>query len=241
MSNILLIVRREMASYLRTPSGYIIAACILLVNGVFFNTRAVGDTPRFSSEVLQQFFIDAGGTTMLAAVLLSMRLLAEERASGTQVLLMTSPIRESEIVVGKFLAAFTFLSVLILMSAYLPALIFINGKVSLGHIGAGYLGMLLLGASTLAVGLFASSLVKNQLMAVILAAVFITLLEMCWWIAKVTDPPFESVIAYFAPYMKHFHPFRRGLLQMTDVVFYCSMIYVSLLAATRVLKNQRWR
>ena len=241
MKSILLIVRREMASYLRTPSGYIIAACILLLNGVLFNTRAVGDTPRYSAEVLQWFFLDAGGTTMVAAVLLSMRLLAEERASGTQVLLMTSPIRESEVVIGKFLAAFVFLSVLVLLSVYLPALIFIRGKVSMGHIGAGYLGMVLLGGSTLAVGLFASSLVKNQLMAVILATVFVTLLEMCWWIAKVTDPPFQPIIAYFAPYMKHFHPFRQGLLQLSDVVFYLSMIYFSLLAATRVLKNQRWR
>lgn len=241
MSSVLLLVRREMGSYLRTPSGYIIAACILLVNGIFFNTRAVGTSARLSSDVLQQFFIDAGGTTMLAAVLLSMRLLAEERSSGTQVLLMTSPIREWEIVLGKFLAALCFLSVLILLSGYLPALIFIRGKVSFGHIAAGYLGMFMLGASTLAVGIFASSLVRNQLLAVILAAVFVTVLELSWWVAKVTDPPFGSVVAYFAPYMKHFHPFRRGLLQVGDIVFYLSMIYLSLFAATRVLQSQRWR
>ncbi|MGB0680276.1 MAG: ABC transporter permease [Polyangiales bacterium] len=241
MNNILLIVRRELMSYLRTPSGYIIAASILLINGLLFNTRAVGSTPRFSSEVLQQFLIDAGGTTMLAAVLFSMRLLAEERAGGTQTLLFTSPIRESEIVVGKYLASLSFLAVLVLLSLYLPALIFVNGKVSLGHVAAGYGGMILLGASTLAVGLFASSLVKNQFFAVILAAVFVTTLELCWWIAQVTDPPFTSLIAYMAPYMKHFHPFRRGMVQLSDIVFYASVVYLSLLAATRVLQSQRWQ
>lgn len=241
MSNVLLLVRRELAAYARTPSGWIIAASILLINGLLFNTRAVGTTPRLSSEVLQQFLIDAGGTTMLAAVLFSMRLLAEERASGTQVLLFTSPIRESEIVLGKFLASLVFLSALVLATLYLPALIFIRGKVSVGHIAAGYTGMLLLGAATLAVGVFASSLAKNQFLAVILAAVFVTTLELSWWIAQITEGSFASVLGYMAPYMKHFHPFRRGLVQLSDVVFYASIVYVSLFAATRVLQSQRWQ
>jgi ABC-2 type transport system permease protein len=241
MSNVLLIVRRELGAYVRTPSGWIIAASILLINGLLFNTRAVGSSPRLSSEVLEQFLIDAGGTTMLAAVLLSMRLLAEERAQGTQTLLFTSPIREGEIVFGKFLASFIFLTVLIVLSLYLPALIFVNGKVSFGHIGAGYLGMLLLGGATLAIGMFASSLVKNPFLAVILAAVFVTTLELSWWVSQITDPPLRSVVAYMAPYMKHFHPFRRGLVQLSDVIFHVSIMYLALVASTRVLQSQRWQ
>ncbi|MFW6050866.1 MAG: ABC transporter permease [Myxococcota bacterium] len=241
MSNVLLIVRREIGAYLRTPSGWIIAASILLIDGLLFNARAVGSTPRYSSEVLEQFLIDAGGTTMLAAVLFSMRLLADERAQGTETLLFTSPIREGEIVLGKFFASLGFLTVLTLLTLYLPALIFVNGKVSFGHIGAGYLGMLLLGAATLSVGMFASSLVRNPFLAVILAAVFVATLELCWFVAQITDPPLRSVIGYLAPYMKHFHPFRRGLVQLSDVVFHLSIVYFSLLAATRVLKSQRWR
>ncbi|MFW5875250.1 MAG: ABC transporter permease [Myxococcota bacterium] len=241
MSHTLLIVRREMGAYLRTPSGWIIAASILLIDGLLFNTRAVGSTPQYSSEVLEQFLIDAGGTTMLAAVLFSMRLLAEERAQGTETLLFTSPIREGEIVLGKFLASLLFLTVLTLLTLYLPALIFVNGKVSFGHIGAGYLGMFLLGAATLSIGVFASSLVRNPFLAVILAAVFVTTLELCWWIAQITDPPLQPIIGYMSPYMKHFHPFRRGLVQLSDVVFHLSIVYFGLLAATRVLKSQRWR
>lgn len=241
MKNIGLIIRRELGSYLRTPSGYIIAASILLIDGLLFNTRAVGSEPRFSSEVLQQFLIDAGGTTMLAAVLFSMRFLAEERSRGTQVLLFTSPIRESEIVLGKFFSSVLFLSVLVLLTLYLPALIFVRGKVSVGHIAAGYMGMILLGAATLAIGLFASTLVRNPFLGVLLAAVFVTVLELCWYIAQITDPPFTSLIGYMAPYMKHFHPFRRGLVQLSDIVFYVSIMYLSLLAATRVLQSQRWQ
>lgn len=241
MHNIALIFRRELSSFLRTPSGYIIAACLLIVDGLLFNARAVGTEARFSSEVLQYFFIDAGGTTMIAAVMFSMRMLAEERAAGTQTLLFTSPVRELEIVLGKFLATLVFLSVITLATAYLPALIFINGKVSVGHIASGYLGMLLLGAATLSVGMFASSLVKNPFLAVLLCAVFATTLELSWYVGKITDPPFKEIVGYFSPYQKHFQPFRRGLLQLSDVVYYVTVAGMSLLASVRVLQSQRWQ
>lgn len=242
MRNIWLIIRREVASYLRTPSAYIIAAAILLVNGIIFNAISVGDEPRFSSDVLQNFLLNAAGMTMVAAVLFSMRLLAEERASGTQVLLFTSPIREEEIVVGKYLSALLFLTVLILMSLYLPALIFVHGKVSWGHIAAGYFGMILIGAAVLALGVFASSLVKNPFLGVLLAAVFAAVSELCWYGARVTDPPLKETIQYFSPISKHFEgSFMIGIVQLSDVVFFLSVIYLSLFASVRVLKSQRWQ
>ncbi|MEQ8890378.1 MAG: ABC transporter permease, partial [Sandaracinaceae bacterium] len=173
MSNVGLIIRRELGSYLRTPSGYFIAAGVLLLNGLLFNAFAIGEEPQLSSDVLRIFFYWAGIVTMLGGVVFSMRLLAEERWTGTDVLLFTSPIREGEVVLGKYLSALIFLTVLTLMSLYLPALIFVNGKVSWGHIGAGYLGMILLGASTLAVGTFASALTKNPFLAVLLSGLFV--------------------------------------------------------------------
>jgi len=191
--------------------------------------------------VLEIFFKHAGGLVMVAAVIFSMRLLAEERAAGTQMLLFTSPVREGEIVVGKYLAGLTFLTLLILLSLYLPALIFVNGKVSYGHIGAGYLGMFFVGATTLAIGTFASSLVRTPFLAVLLSAVFVVLLELCFWVAKLDDGVLASVLGYLPSYWNHFQPFARGLLQLSDVVFYLSVIYLSLLAATRVVQSQRWQ
>ena len=105
MRNIAVIARRELAGYLRTPSGYLIAAATLLVQGLLFNTRALGTSAKLSSQVLQDFLRDSSGTITVAAVLLAMRLFAEERQSGTLVLLYTSPVREVEIVIGKFLSA----------------------------------------------------------------------------------------------------------------------------------------
>jgi ABC-2 type transport system permease protein len=241
MRNIGLILRRELGSYLRTPSGYIIAALALLVDGVFFNALAVGSQPRLSTEVLQEFLLWAGRIHLVAAVMVSFRLLAEERATGTQVLLFTSPIREGEIVVGKFLASLIFLSILALLSIYLPALIFVNGKVSWGHIAAGYIGLVLLMASILSVGVFASALVKHQLLAVVVAGAFVAMLELCWVISQISDPPLNTLIAYFAPFSKHYTPFIRGLVQMSDIVYHASVVFFCLLAATRVLKSQRWQ
>ncbi|MEM7447368.1 MAG: ABC transporter permease subunit [Myxococcota bacterium] len=246
MNSVGLIVRRELSSYLKTPGGYIIASFFLLISGVLFNVRAVGSSARYSLEVLQQYFIDAGGVVVVACVLLSLRMLAGERAMGTHVLLFTSPVREGDIVLGKYLASVIFLLVMIALSLYLPALIFVNGKVSLGHIAAGYLGMFLLGCSTLAIGMFASSMLSFNhfaavLLSLMLTALIVSLLELGWWIGQVSEPPMNALISYMAPYMKHFHPFRRGLLQLSDLVYHGSVICFCLMGSTKILQSQRWR
>ena len=241
MSNVAIIARRELAGYLRTPSGYMIAAATLLVQGLMFNTRALGGGAKLSSQVLIDFLRDSSGTTTVAAVLLAMRLFAEERQTGTLVLLFTSPVKESEVVLGKFLAAFAVLAGLRLMSLYLPALIFVNGKVSLGHIAGGYLGLLLVGAATLSLSLLGSALARNQLVAGVLAAVFIFVLCLAWALSRVVEPPLGNVIAYFSLYERHFFPFMRGLVQLSDVVYYFSVVYLALLGTTRVVQSQRWQ
>jgi ABC-2 type transport system permease protein len=241
MNNVGIIARRELAAYFRTPSGYLIAAATLLVQGLLFNTRALGDGAKLSSQVLQDFFRDSSGTTTVCAVLLAMRLFAEERQSGTLVLLYTSPVREAEIVIGKFLSALCVLSIVTLLSLYLPALIFVNGKVSLGHIAGGYFGLLCVGAATLALGLLGSALARNQLMAGVLAAVFIFVLFLCWGLSRVVEPPLGTIIGHFSLYEQHFYPFMRGLVQLSDIVYYASVVYLALLAATRVVQSQRWQ
>lgn len=240
MKNIVLIARRELAAYLRTPGGYIIAAAALLIDGLLFNALAIGSSAKLSSQVLQDFFYFASGTTMISAVLLSMRLMAEEKQSGTVVLLYTSPVRESEIVVGKFVSAFVFLAAMTLLTLYMPALIFVNGKVSWGHIASGYVGLLLLGGTVLAIGVLGSSLARSQLVAGVVTTLIVVTLLLCWLIARVADPPLTTVISYLSLFDRHYRPLQRGLLQLSDVVFYLSVTYFALLSATRVLQSQRW-
>lgn len=242
MKNVALIVKRELASYARTPSGWIIAAITLLFEAVIFNAYAIGTGEALSTDVLLRFLEVAGGTTVFMTVLFSMRLLAEDRYIGTHVLLFTSPVREGEIVLGKYLASLLVVTIVVLLSLYLPALIFVNGKVSYGHIASGYLGMILLAASTLAIGMFASTLSPHPFLAVFLTGGIAILLEACWWVARIADVPFMSdILGWLAPYYKHYQPFRRGIVQLSDVVFFGTVIYFGLLASTRMLKSQRWR
>ena len=241
MRNVAIIVRRELAGYFRTPSGYLIAAATLLVQGLMFNTRALGGGQKLSAQVLQDFLRDSSGTTTVAAVLLAMRLFAEERQSGTLVLLYTAPVREAQIVVGKFLSAFAVLSIITLLSLYLPALIFVHGKVSIGHIAGGYAGLLCVGAATLALGVLGSALARTQLVAGVIAAVLIFVLFLTWQLSRVVDPPLGTVISHLSLYEKHFFPFMRGLIQLSDLVYYAGVVYLALLAATRVVQHQRWQ
>ena len=125
------IARRELGGYFSSLSGYGILAAYLLVSGLLFNIYAVGNTPRLSQEVLGAFFYFSSGMTIVTAMLLSVRLLAEERQMGTLVLLRTAPITERQIVWGKFLSALAFLAVAVALSAYMPALVALRGKISL--------------------------------------------------------------------------------------------------------------
>ena len=156
MTKALLIARREMGAYARSPLGAVIIAGALLIDGILFYYWGLSQK-MLSAEVLSEFFYAASGITMAAGIILSMRLIAEERQTHTFTLLNTAPVRDSEIVLGKYLSAFGMLALLTVLTLYMPALIFVNGKVSIGHIAVGYLGLLLVGSATIAIGLFASS------------------------------------------------------------------------------------
>ncbi|MEM9193208.1 MAG: ABC transporter permease [Myxococcota bacterium] len=242
MKNAFLIAGRELGSYLRTPSGYIIAAAMLAWQALMLNGYAFRDDAQNSTENLIRFLEIAGGTAIVTAALFSLRLLAEERSTGTQTLLFTSPVKEGEIVAGKYLSSLIFLVIVIALSLYMPALIQMKGKVSWGHIGAGYLGIFLLGASTLALGMLASSLVKHPFLAVILTLVFVALLFVAFFVGAQVDGPLGELIIYFSQFHGHYRPsFVEGLIRLSDIVFFVTLSYVCLMAATRVLKGQRWR
>ncbi|MCP3167457.1 ABC transporter permease [Myxococcus qinghaiensis] len=237
----LLIARRELSGYLRTLSGYVVIAVILALNGLFFNAYALGGASKRSAEVLSQFFYYSSGFTIVASVFISMRLLAEERQTGTLPLLYSSPLRDRDIVLGKFLAGLAFLSLYVLCTLYMPVLVLVNGKVSFGHVAAGYLGLLLLGSASLAVGTFGSALARNQLLAAITSAVMLVALILCWLLARITEQPLADVFSAMSLWNQHFPPFQSGLIHVRDVVYYLVVTYVALFAATRVLEARRWR
>lgn len=239
MRPILLLARRELATYLNTWWGWAILAMVLLIDGLLFNAFAMGSAPRFSADVLEDFFYFSSGTTMIAGVLLTMRLLAEERQTGTMVLLETAPIREWQVVLGKYLGAFGFLAVITAATLYMPILIQVNGKVSWGQIGAGYLGLLGLGGAAVAIGTYGSSLARNQLLAAVIGGVVLVLMLLGWLLGRITEAPISDVLSYSALFDRHFQPFMRGRINTESIVFFGTVIFAFLLLSTRVLQARR--
>jgi len=241
MRAISIIYRREIGAYLRSPFAWVIAALCLLVDGIFFQGWVMRGE-QLSAVVLERYFYFSSGVAMFAGVLLSFRLLAEERQTGSMVLLNTSPVRDSEIVIGKFLAAATFLLILLLLSIYMPLLIKVRGKITATQIVVGYLGLFLLGSATLSIGMFASALTRNQMIAAISAAAMVIILVFLFQFARALEGSVRDVLQELDMWWIHFqNGFMRGVLNLKDVVFYLAMTYFFLLLAVKTLEAKRWQ
>ncbi|RMG95899.1 MAG: hypothetical protein D6705_12600 [Deltaproteobacteria bacterium] len=241
MRGIFVAARRDLSAYLNSMWGYVIVAAVLLLDGILFNAFALTDTPRYSADVLRDFFYFSFGTTAIASILLTMRSFAEERQTGTMVLLDASPLTDAQIVAGKFVAVMAMLALLTLGTAYMPALVGVNGKVGFGHVFAGYLGLLLVGAACSAAGMFASSIARNQVFAAVLGGAIVVFLLTTWMLARVSEPPIKEILAFMSLFDKHFRGFMNGRIEVQSVVYYLSVTYVFLMLSTRVLALRRWR
>jgi ABC-2 type transport system permease protein len=241
MMNALLVARRELGSYVRSWIGYVVLAAGLLIEGLWFYSRGLAEGAKLSAEVLQVFFDVSSGVTTAIAILLSMRLIAGERENNTLVLLNTAPIKERDIVLGKFFAGVAFLAVLLLVSVYMPLLVFVNGKVAIGHIVVGYIGLLELAAAEVAIGLFASALAGTQVVAAIVGGVMLGVVYLLFFLAKATDPPLKEFLAGLLLFQSRWAPSMKGILKLENVVFMTAVSYVFLLGATKTLEARRWR
>jgi len=241
MSQVWLIAARELRGYFNGLSGYVILAAHLLITGILFNVFAVGDKPRYSQEVLGSFFYFSSGMAIITALLISLRLVAEERQLQTLVLLRTAPISERQIIWGKYLSALLFFSLTLVLSVYMPALVMVEGKITVGQIITGYLGLFLLGSACIAITLLASVWSPTQLVAGVVAGVLVTLLLVAWMMARVTDEPMRSLFSYLALHNLHFTTFSSGVLNLRDVVYYLGLTLFFLEAAISSLESWRWR
>ncbi|MBI2377545.1 MAG: ABC transporter permease subunit [Deltaproteobacteria bacterium] len=237
---IALIVRRELSTYFGTYTGYVVGALVLLVGGLLFNTRAVGSSARYSSDVLSDFFNDASGWTMIAAVVIAMRLIAEERRAGTLALLMNSSLSEGQIVLAKYLSALAFLGALTLATFYMPMLIFLRGKITFGHVFAGYLGLMLLGSAVISMGTFASTLTRSQVVSAVVGGTITAFFVLLWLVARLVDGTLGDVVNYLALHNIHFRPFMNGVISSRDVTYYLSVTIVFLALARASLEARRW-
>lgn len=238
---VLLVARRDLGAYLNGYYGYVIIALLTFLAGAAYNAFALGSGARYSADVLEDFFLIGGIATGFAAWLMSMRSVAEEKQTRTELVLATSPIAEWEIILGKWLAVMGMVLVFLVMTLHMPGMILVHGKVSLAQIGVGYLGMTLYGSAVAAVGVFASSLVRSQLLAAVLSGALVIFLVLLWLVAQIGDGGFSEIAAYAAIWDKHYQPFQKGLLELNHVVYYGTVTWLFLLLATRSLERRRWQ
>jgi len=241
MRAISIIYKRELAAYVRSPFGWIVAAVIVLAQGILFEAYALPGE-QLSAIVLERFFWASSGTTMILAVILSFRLIAEERQNHTMVLINTSPVRDRDIVLGKYFAALTFMIATLALSIYIPFLIKVEGKVTAMQIVVGYLGLGLLGSAVLAIGLFASATTRMQLVAALVAAGITFLMVVIFKLASVLDSPVRDVLEQVDLWWIHFqNGAMRGVLNLKDVVAYVASTYFFLLLAIKTMEAKRWQ
>jgi len=241
MRAISIIYRRELGAYLRSPIGWVITAVLLLVAGILFQALAMSGE-QLSAMVLERYFYFMSGIAMAAGILLSIRLIAEDRQTHSIVLLNTSPVRDSEIVLGKFLAALTFLAIMLLLSIYMPLLIKVNGHVTGAQIAVGYLGLFFLGGSALGIGMFASSLARQQLVAGVVGTAILIVMLLLYQLAKRVDAPIKDVLEQLDLWWIHYqNSFMRGVLNLKDIIFYVAVIYFFLLLSVKTLEGKRWQ
>jgi ABC-2 type transport system permease protein len=229
--NVFTIARRDLAAQLVTPVGWVVAALFtFLVSGLGFIATAVVSGVATMEGV---FSVIASFLIVVLVPVVTMRLLAEERARGTLELLLTAPIRDWELVVAKWLAAFTFYVLLLATTlAYVAILRVYEPKLDLGLVAAEYAGLLLTGAAAVAVGVLASSVTRNQVIAFFLAMA--ALLVTCWW------PP-AGPLLQLAGGFTHFQPFVLGEVTLRDLVYFSTVALGALFLTTRIIASRRWR
>lgn len=236
-----IIFRRELGSYLRSPIGWVIVSVLLLVDGIMFQIFAMRGE-MLSADVLERYFNFSSYFAGAAGLLLSFRLLAEERQNHSMVLLTTSPVRDTQIVLGKFFAALTFLAIIFVLSIYMPLLVKVNGKITWSQVFVGYFGMFLIGSATLAIGIFASALTRHQNIAALLGALFVLVMCMLFPLAKRLDSPVREVLEQIDLWWIHFqNGFMRGVINLKDVIYYLAVTYFFLLLAVKTLEAKRWQ
>lgn len=256
MRNIVSIARREWQSYFASPIAPVMLGLFALLFGWmfysflrFFAEQSLRMTQfgmagpqalNVNEMMIRPLLLQAGIVVLFFLPMLTMRSFAEEKRSGTIELLLTSPLTDWEIVLGKFFGALSLYVVMLAVSALNFIWLFVYGNPEVLPVLSGYLGLLLMGASFLALGLFISNLTRNQLVAAALTFSALLMLLLVNWVGEAAGPTMRAVISALAVF-QHFEDFTRGVIDTRHVVYYLSFIGFGLFLAARSVDADRWR
>jgi ABC-2 type transport system permease protein len=255
MAGVWAVIRKELTIYFSTPIFYLTGFSFLLLGGYFFYANLLyynlvsfqgAQNPQVAAMLNPQqlVFRPLYGTLAIVFLflvpLITMRLLAEEKRSGTAELLFTYPLTDGAVIFGKFLAALAVYLVWLAVTLVYPLVVAPLARLDWGAIFSCYLGLILLGSACLALGLFASSLTENQIIAAVVAFAFLLLFWLIGWQQELGAAGWGGFFAALS-LLEHFENLARGVIDTRDLVFYLSFIYFFLFLTQRQLESRRWR
>jgi len=252
MRNTLAIADKELRSYFASPIAYIIIGLFALLFGWFFfvylsvfvqrssQMMMGGGAPNINQDMIRGVFLNSAVIILFVMPMITMRTYSEEKRSGTIELLLTSPVTDFQIIMGKFLGALGLYASMLLVTMLYIAVLFMYGNPEWRPIATGYLGLLLMGGCFLSVGLFISSVTKNQIVAGFLTFAVFLMLWVINWMADQSGPIMGAVLKYLS-ITDHFDDFARGIVDTKHVIYYVTFITFGLFLTAKSVDMERWR
>jgi ABC-2 type transport system permease protein len=254
MRNTWIICKKELRSYFVSPIAYLLLAMFAIVFGFFFwnvlgyfvyvgmesQMRGEMFPMNLNEQVIRPLVSNISIIGLFFIPIITMRLFAEEKRNGTIELLVTSPVRDAEIVLGKWLAALLLYASFLLLTALNFIWLFRYGNPDWKPLAIGYLGLLLQAGALLAIGTFISTLTRNQIIAGAVTFAICLLLWVLEWVAGYETSTWATVLAYLSV-SSHFESFAKGVLSSKDAVYFVTVIILGLFLTSRSLESIRWR
>lgn len=249
------VFKRELYAFFASPIFYVVGTIFLILSGYFFynsvayfslisfqaaqNPQMMGQV-NLNEMVVKPLFDDMSIILLLIVPLLTMRLLAEEKKNGTIELLLTYPIRELAVLLGKYLATLFVILVVLAVTVFYMFLLAWIGKLEWGPVLTGYGGLVLLAASFVSLGFFASALTQNQVIAAVIGFGALLMFWIIGWIGSVSGPIVGQVVQYLS-LMEHLDPFSKGVLDTRDLIYYLNFSVFFIFLTLRYLDSQKIR
>jgi len=255
MGNILAIAHKELRAYFASPIAWVILGLFALLFGWFFyaflvlfvrQSMQVGQmgmgqqTVNVNLYMIRPLLQNATVIMLFVLPMITMRTYSEEKRSGTMELLLTSPVTDLQIIVGKFLGAMALYVAMLLVTALYVSLLFFYGSPEWRPVLTGYLGLLLLGGCFVSVGLLVSSMTRNQIVAGMATFGVFLMLWVISWIADFSGPMTRTVVSYLS-ITEHFDDFAKGIIDTKHLVYYLSFITFGLFLTAKAVDSERWR
>jgi ABC-2 type transport system permease protein len=258
MRNVVSIMRKELNSYFRSPIAYIVLAVFAVIFGYFFfsvvsifviqgmramqMSQMTGQAVHLNvnEQVIRPLLMNVSVVCLFLVPMITMRLFAEEKRTGTIELLMTSPVTDMQVILGKFFAALLLYAALLVITFVYFLILFHYGNPDWKPLMVGYLGLLLLGGCFLAIGMMLSTLTKNQLVAGMLTFGLFLMLWVIDWVSDYSTGVVGEVASYLG-ITTHLQNYAKGVIDLRDTVYYLSVIGLGLFLTARSVESLRWR